>query len=59
MNEHDVLSLGGNAEAQDEAERNKTMMNTISYETAVADLEVHPKKRIFWRAGWAYRGSGR
>ena len=33
------------------------MMNTISYEAAVADLEAHPKKRIFWRSGWAYRGA--
>ena len=33
-------------------------MNTISYEKAVADLEAHPAKRIFWRSGWAYRGAG-
>ena len=39
------------------AERNKTTMNTISYDAAVADLEAHPKKRIFWRSGWAYRGA--
>ena len=32
-------------------------MNTVSYETVVADLEAHPAKRIFWRAGWAYRGA--
>lgn len=29
----------------------------ISYETVVADLEKHPNKRIFWRAGLAYRGA--
>ena len=32
-------------------------MDTVSYETVVADLEAHPAKRIFWRAGWAYRGA--
>ena len=30
-------------------------MNTVSYETVIADLEAHPAKRIFWRSGWAYR----
>ena len=61
MNEHDVLCLGGDAEARDAAERNETMMNTISYEAVVADLEAHPKKRIFWRSGGRTegRGSGR
>ena len=32
-------------------------MDTVSFESVVADLEAHPKKRIFWRAGWAYRGA--
>ena len=32
-------------------------MNTVSYETVIADLEAHPAKRIFWRSGWAYRGA--
>ena len=32
-------------------------MDTVSYEIVVADLESHPAKRIFWRAGWAYRGA--
>ena len=42
---------------RDASERKRKMMNTISYEAAVADLEAHPKKRIFWRAGGAYRGA--
>ena len=35
----------------------KTKMNTVSFDAVVADLEAHPAKRIFWRAGWAYRGA--
>ena len=53
-----VLCLGIHAEVRDASERKRKMMNTISYEAAVADLEAHPAKRIFWRAGWAYRGAG-
>ncbi len=33
------------------------MQNHISYEKAVADLEAHPEKRIFWRSGWAWKGA--
>jgi hypothetical protein len=32
-------------------------MKHMSYEAAVADLEAHPEKRLFWRSGWAYRGA--
>ena len=32
-------------------------MNTVSFESVVADLEAHPKKRIFWLSGGAYRGA--
>ena len=34
------------------------MQNYISYDKAVADLEAHPAKRIFWRSGWAWKGAG-
>ena len=36
----------------------KRKMESVSFESVVADLEVHPNKRIFWRSGWAYRGAG-
>ena len=36
----------------------KRKMESVSFESVVADLEAHPKKRIFWRSGWAYRGAG-
>ena len=36
----------------------KRKMESVSFESVVADLEAHPNKRIFWRSGWAYRGAG-
>ncbi len=33
------------------------MIDHISYATAVADLEAHPDKRLFWQSGFSYRGA--
>lgn len=32
-------------------------MKEITYDEAVADLEAHPDKRLFWRSGYKFRGA--
>ena len=34
------------------------MMKHISYADVVKDLEAHPNKRLFWRAGYRFKGAG-
>ena len=54
---NDVLRPGIHAEARGANGKESNMMKSVSLDAVVADLEAHPKKRIFWRSGWAYRGA--
>lgn len=32
--------------------------NFVSCDYAIADLDAHPDKKIFWRSGFAWKGAG-
>lgn len=32
--------------------------NFVSFKSVIEDLEKNPKKRIFWRSGFAWKGAG-